>query len=141
METKASSGIQLLPGFRFHPSDEELIVHYLKNKVISSPLPASIIADIDLYKYNPWELPSMICCIQFVLFLLIGICSLIIFFSECCLFPPSIQRKLCLERMNGISLHQGIGSTQMEPGLTGQQPRVIGRRQGQINQFLLHVEQ
>ncbi|XVE76202.1 hypothetical protein DITRI_Ditri12bG0154300 [Diplodiscus trichospermus] len=54
----SSSEIQLPPGFRFHPSDEELIVHYLKTKVTSSPLPASIIAEIDLYKYNPWELPS-----------------------------------------------------------------------------------
>ncbi|KAM6597972.1 hypothetical protein CsatA_008496 [Cannabis sativa] len=48
----------LPPGFRFHPSDQELIVHYLKNKVASKPLPASFIADIDLYKYNPWELPK-----------------------------------------------------------------------------------
>lgn len=51
--------LELPPGFRFHPSDEELIVHYLRNKVTSSPLPASLIAEIDLYKYNPWELPSM----------------------------------------------------------------------------------
>ncbi|KAJ6922982.1 hypothetical protein NC652_016587 [Populus alba x Populus x berolinensis] len=58
MDAKASSGIQLPPGFRFHPSDEELIVHYLKNRVSSSPLPASIIAEIDLYKYNPWEVPK-----------------------------------------------------------------------------------
>ncbi|KAK6244734.1 hypothetical protein QUC31_011143 [Theobroma cacao] len=58
MEKTPGSEIQLPPGFRFHPSDEELIVHYLKNKVTSSPLPASIIAEIDLYKYNPWELPS-----------------------------------------------------------------------------------
>ncbi|XP_010107555.2 NAC domain-containing protein 18 [Morus notabilis] len=51
--------LQLPPGFRFHPSDEELIVHYLRNKVVSRPLPApSIITDIDLYKYNPWELPG-----------------------------------------------------------------------------------
>ncbi|XP_022746670.1 NAC domain-containing protein 2-like [Durio zibethinus] len=54
----SSSEIQLPPGFRFHPLDEELIVHYLKNKVTSSPLPAPIIAEIDLYKYNPWELPK-----------------------------------------------------------------------------------
>ncbi|XP_020224808.2 NAC transcription factor 56, partial [Cajanus cajan] len=46
------------PGFRFHLSDEELIVHYLQNKISSRPLPASIIAEIDLYKYNPWELPN-----------------------------------------------------------------------------------
>nr|UBT01637.1 NAC transcription factor 33 [Litchi chinensis] len=58
MEKKSTSDIQLPPGFRFHPSDEELIVHYLRKKVTSNPLPASIIADIDLYKYNPWELPK-----------------------------------------------------------------------------------
>ncbi|XP_028808023.1 NAC domain-containing protein 2-like [Neltuma alba] len=46
------------PGFRFHPSDEELIVHYLKKKINSHPLPAPIVADIDLYKFNPWELPE-----------------------------------------------------------------------------------
>ncbi|KAJ0084679.1 hypothetical protein Patl1_30728 [Pistacia atlantica] len=54
----SSPGFQFPPGFRFHPSDEELIVYYLQNKVTSRPLPASIIAEIDLYKYNPWELPK-----------------------------------------------------------------------------------
>ncbi|KAE9592924.1 hypothetical protein Lal_00029200 [Lupinus albus] len=48
----------LPPGFRFHPTDEELVVHYLKKKVSSDPLPASIIADVDLYKFDPWELPG-----------------------------------------------------------------------------------
>ncbi|KAI9086382.1 hypothetical protein K1719_031836 [Acacia pycnantha] len=58
MEKDPNLEIQLPPGFRFHPSDEELIVHYLRNKATSCPLPASFIADIDLYKFNPWELPS-----------------------------------------------------------------------------------
>lgn len=49
---------QLPPGFRFHPTDEELVVHYLKRKVQSTPLPVSIIAEIDLYKFDPWELPA-----------------------------------------------------------------------------------
>ncbi|KAL3503256.1 hypothetical protein ACH5RR_037705 [Cinchona calisaya] len=49
---------QLPPGFRFHPTDEELVVHYLKKKIASAPLPASIIADVDLYKFDPWELPA-----------------------------------------------------------------------------------
>lgn len=49
----------LPPGFRFHPTDEELVVHYLKKKVDSVPLPVSIIADVDLYKFDPWELPGM----------------------------------------------------------------------------------
>ncbi|KAL6195744.1 hypothetical protein ACLB2K_031362 [Fragaria x ananassa] len=55
----ASPNFQLPPGFRFHPSDEELIVHYLQRKVTSRPLPAHLITEIDLYKYNPWELPKM----------------------------------------------------------------------------------
>ncbi|CAN4102860.1 unnamed protein product [Withania somnifera] len=49
---------QLPPGFRFHPTDEELVVHYLKKKIASVPLPVSIIAEVDLYKFDPWELPA-----------------------------------------------------------------------------------
>ncbi|GKE11275.1 no apical meristem protein, partial [Tanacetum coccineum] len=58
-ETKNTTNLktQLPPGFRFHPSDEELIIHYLHKKVTSMVLPALIIAEIELYKYNPWELP------------------------------------------------------------------------------------
>ncbi|CAL0331408.1 unnamed protein product [Lupinus luteus] len=49
---------QLPPGFRFHPTDEELVLHYLKKKIASLPLPVSIIAEVDIYKFDPWELPS-----------------------------------------------------------------------------------
>ncbi|KAG0484746.1 hypothetical protein HPP92_008641 [Vanilla planifolia] len=50
---------QFPPGFRFHPTDEELIIHYLGKKVNDSLPPSScIIADVDLYKFNPWELPE-----------------------------------------------------------------------------------
>ncbi|PQM42623.1 NAC transcription factor 29 [Prunus yedoensis var. nudiflora] len=48
----------LPPGFRFHPTDEELILHYLTKKVASTPLPVSIIAEVDIYKFDPWELPA-----------------------------------------------------------------------------------
>ncbi|XP_022746893.1 NAC transcription factor 47-like [Durio zibethinus] len=48
----------LPPGFRFHPTDEELILHYLKKKVSSSAFPVSIIADVDIYKFDPWDLPA-----------------------------------------------------------------------------------
>ncbi|KAJ9554933.1 hypothetical protein OSB04_009547 [Centaurea solstitialis] len=58
MENYTSNlNIQLPPGFRFHPTDEELIVHYLQKKVTSTVLPVSIFAEIELYKFNPWELP------------------------------------------------------------------------------------
>lgn len=49
----------LPPGFRFHPTDEELILHYLQKKVSSIPLSVSIIADVDIYKFNPWDLPGL----------------------------------------------------------------------------------
>ncbi|KAK7286519.1 hypothetical protein RJT34_21571 [Clitoria ternatea] len=48
----------LPPGFRFHPTDEELILHYLRKRVASIPLPVSIIAEVDIYKLDPWELPA-----------------------------------------------------------------------------------
>ncbi|KAF8409184.1 hypothetical protein HHK36_005258 [Tetracentron sinense] len=59
MEGTYISNPNLPPGFRFHPTDQELIIHYLKKKVSSSSNPeVAIIADIDLYKFNPWELPG-----------------------------------------------------------------------------------
>ncbi|KAK9072528.1 hypothetical protein SSX86_008962 [Deinandra increscens subsp. villosa] len=57
--TDAVSRLNLPPGFRFHPTDEELIVHYLSRKSRSTSESVSIIADVDLYKHDPWELPEM----------------------------------------------------------------------------------
>jgi len=50
--------LRLPPGFRFHPTDEELVVQYLKRKVLSWPLPASIIPEVDVCKNDPWDLPG-----------------------------------------------------------------------------------
>ncbi|KAF7838999.1 NAC domain-containing protein 83-like [Senna tora] len=50
--------LRLPPGFRFHPTDEELVVQYLKRKVFSYPLPASIIPDVHVCKSDPWDLPG-----------------------------------------------------------------------------------
>nr|AFK38271.1 unknown [Lotus japonicus] len=55
---EGSSSSELPPGFRFHPTDEELIVHYLCNQVSSHPCPAPIIPEVDIYKFDPWELPD-----------------------------------------------------------------------------------
>lgn len=49
---------KLPPGFRFHPTDEELIMYYLQNQAKSRPLPVSIIPEVDIYKFDPWELPD-----------------------------------------------------------------------------------
>ncbi|CAA2959652.1 NAC transcription factor 29-like [Olea europaea subsp. europaea] len=48
----------LPPGFRFHPTDEELIMYYLRNQATSRPCPAAIIPEVNIYKFDPWELPD-----------------------------------------------------------------------------------
>ncbi|CAL9194015.1 unnamed protein product [Musa hybrid cultivar] len=53
-----SDPASLPPGFRFHPTDEELILHYLRNQASSLPCPVSIIAEVDIYKFDPWDLPA-----------------------------------------------------------------------------------
>ncbi|KAF5726649.1 NAC transcription factor [Tripterygium wilfordii] len=50
--------LRLPPGFRFHPTDEELVVQYLKRKALSVPLPASIIPEADVCRSDPWDLPG-----------------------------------------------------------------------------------
>ncbi|XP_004244460.2 NAC domain-containing protein 92-like [Solanum lycopersicum] len=49
---------QLPPGFRFHPTDEELITYYLVNKINDANFTGRAIADVDLNKSEPWDLPG-----------------------------------------------------------------------------------
>ncbi|QHO32706.1 NAC domain-containing protein 83 [Arachis duranensis] len=56
---KNKNGVRLLPpGFRFQPTEEELLFQYLKCKVFSFQLPASIIPEINVCNYDPWDLPG-----------------------------------------------------------------------------------
>ncbi|KAJ4950318.1 hypothetical protein NE237_027150 [Protea cynaroides] len=48
--------LNLPPGFRFYPTDEELVVHFLHRKASLLPCHPDLIPDLDLYPYNPWEL-------------------------------------------------------------------------------------
>lgn len=50
----------LPPGFRFHPTDEELITYYLLKKVLDSNFTGKAIVEVDLNKCEPWELPGTI---------------------------------------------------------------------------------
>ncbi|KAJ4757684.1 NAC domain protein [Rhynchospora pubera] len=62
MERKITSSnetkIRLLPGFRFDPTDQELLLYYLKPKVFSFPLPSGVIPEINFKKFDPWDLPG-----------------------------------------------------------------------------------
>ncbi|TKY70462.1 NAC domain-containing protein 37 [Spatholobus suberectus] len=44
------------PGFRFHPTDEELVGYYLRKKVASQKIDLDVIREIDLYRIEPWDL-------------------------------------------------------------------------------------
>ncbi|KAK1301351.1 NAC domain-containing protein 74 [Acorus calamus] len=45
-------------GFGFHPTDVELISHYLKNKILGQNMDVEVIPEIDIYKHEPWDLPA-----------------------------------------------------------------------------------
>ncbi|XP_014495267.1 NAC domain-containing protein 100 [Vigna radiata var. radiata] len=49
--------MDLPPGFRFHPTDEELITHYLYRKVTETNFSARAIGEVDLNRSEPWDLP------------------------------------------------------------------------------------
>ncbi|KAL2521939.1 NAC domain containing protein 28 [Forsythia ovata] len=50
--------VSLPPGFRFHPTDEELVAYYLKRKINGRKIELEIIPEVDLYKCEPWDLPG-----------------------------------------------------------------------------------
>ncbi|EMS47515.1 NAC domain-containing protein 48 [Triticum urartu] len=58
-EMSGGQELNLPPGFRFHPTDEELVTHYLCRRCAGAPIAVPIITEIDLYKFDPWQLPKM----------------------------------------------------------------------------------
>nr|UBT01639.1 NAC transcription factor 35 [Litchi chinensis] len=50
------ASVNLPPGFRFLPTDEELVLHFLHRKVSLLPCHPNIIPDIDPYLLDPWQL-------------------------------------------------------------------------------------
>ena len=49
--------LALPPGFRFFPTDEELITCYLARKAMDASFTTAAIRDVDLYQTEPWDLP------------------------------------------------------------------------------------
>ncbi|KAJ7972638.1 NAC domain protein [Quillaja saponaria] len=52
-------GASLPPGFRFYPSDEELVCHYLYKKITKEQLVKGTLMEIDLHTCEPWQLPEV----------------------------------------------------------------------------------
>lgn len=57
VQVKEDEQLDLPPGFRFHPTDEELISHYLYKKVVDINFACRAIGEVDLNKCEPWDLP------------------------------------------------------------------------------------
>ena len=47
-----------LPGFRFHPTEEELLNFYLRNMIYGKKLRNDIIGFLNIYRHDPRDLPG-----------------------------------------------------------------------------------
>ncbi|GAV64876.1 NAM domain-containing protein, partial [Cephalotus follicularis] len=52
----ANGQLSVPPGFRFHPTDEELLHYYLRKKVSYDTIDLDVIREVDLNKLEPWDL-------------------------------------------------------------------------------------
>lgn len=52
-------GASLPPGFRFYPSDEELVCHYLYKKITNEEALKGTLVEINLHTCEPWQLPEV----------------------------------------------------------------------------------
>ncbi|KAL2505474.1 NAC domain containing protein 83 [Abeliophyllum distichum] len=57
-QIQRNESLKIPVGFRFYPTDQELVIHYLKRKVNSLQFPATVIPEFDVFQTNPWELPG-----------------------------------------------------------------------------------
>ncbi|CAL5323013.1 unnamed protein product [Camellia sinensis] len=59
MRTRMNTFSHVPPGFRFHPTDEELVDYYLRRKIACRRIDLDVIKDVDLYKIEPWDLQEL----------------------------------------------------------------------------------
>lgn len=115
----------LPPGFRFHPTDEELVAYYLHTKLSDHGFSPYAIADVDFNKSEPWDLPGkqLRCFIihqtQFIIYSI----------------PIHIQTRLRLVRKNGTSSVCEIGSIRLVTEPTVQLILGTGKLQGRTRRF------
>lgn len=48
-----------LPGFRFHPTEEELLDYYLRSRAFAKNRRVDIIGFLNIYHHAPWDLPGL----------------------------------------------------------------------------------
>ncbi|KAL7174002.1 hypothetical protein ACSBR2_033285 [Camellia fascicularis] len=56
--TMSIAASSMFPGFRFTPTDEELISYYLEKKIQGSDKCVDVIPEVEICKFEPWDLPA-----------------------------------------------------------------------------------
>ncbi|XP_075475873.1 NAC domain-containing protein 66-like [Primulina tabacum] len=56
MSISVNGQSQVPPGFRFHPTEEELLQYYLRKKIAQDKIDLDVIQDVDLNKLEPWDI-------------------------------------------------------------------------------------
>lgn len=79
----AGDGSVFPPGFRFHPTDEELVLYYLKRKICCQRHLLDVIAETDVYKWDPEELPGTFFSFDFPFFIIRGFLGFIVDLFVC----------------------------------------------------------
>ncbi|KAG2325404.1 hypothetical protein Bca52824_008132 [Brassica carinata] len=59
MNISVNGHSQVPPGFRFHPTEEELLRYYLRKKISNIKIDLDVIRDVDLNKLEPWDIQEM----------------------------------------------------------------------------------
>ncbi|KAF5775118.1 putative transcription factor NAM family [Helianthus annuus] len=59
MQLSIAASSSVFPGFRFSPTDDELISYYLKKKLQGCDNCVDIIPEVDFCRHEPWDLPGL----------------------------------------------------------------------------------
>ncbi|XP_073055150.1 NAC domain-containing protein 40-like [Primulina eburnea] len=58
MDISMAEASAMFPGFRFSPTDDELIQYYLKKKLQGFEDGLEVIPELDICRHEPWDLPA-----------------------------------------------------------------------------------